>query len=542
MDSPEQVAHVPTFSSLATELKLHIFDYVRLKADQGSARLISQEWNRLMSPYMWTSFTPISTGSFTNGLLSPSEEQKACFRRVRSLTLEWNQESSAGSCSWLSRVLPLLEDNQLRAFTGAADNPLPAKLLFELLHRQAELTCFRARLDWTAAAGAIDDTAPWTTDLEHVLPLALHQVTTLRVYIGDLNAPGAHTQAFHEYEAVYNNVLVSSAPHLDRLEICGWRWQGMPNDQKVPLYGQLQHAMGASQAFRTLRQLVVADIDLSGVEDRLVQALSLDTLSVLRLEYCSQVDAFLQGLATALRQQAKTSLRILAVRTDYLRYHCKAGSLEELLQSFTGLVELECSISLAVFMDWKGNTLQRHPGLRRLLISSFMIHMGVPGWPEIVPETLAQCPQLYCFAYPPLEPGLGRVLDCSLPIKMPYGLDKSLDAVATAPSLRMIRLLWAPGQYEMEDELLRQTDEWIEKAAQIAYHFATLVLMYLYRRGSAIRLLALSAESRWKQIRSDSNLHFYPHYYYKLESTENGVNVVALRDYVAECPELADFM
>ncbi|KAH4225830.1 hypothetical protein HBI06_111170 [Parastagonospora nodorum] len=540
MDSPEQVVHVPTFSSLATELKLHIFDYVRLKADQGSARLVSQEWNRLMSPYMWTSFIPISTGSFTNGLLSPSEEQKACFRRVRSLTLEWNQESSAGSCSWLSRVLPLLEDNQLRAFTGAADNPLPAKLLFELLHSQAELTCFRARLDWTAAAGAIDDTAPWTTDLKYVLPLALHQVTTLRVYIGDPNVPGAHTQAFHEYEAAYNNVLVSSTPHLDRLEICGWRWQGMPNDQKVPLYGQLEHAMGASQAFRTLRQLVVADIDLSGVEDKLVHALSLDTLSVLALEYCGQLDPFLRALASSLRHHSKTSLQVLTVHTDRRRYHCTDGSLEELLQSFSGLVELECSFTFATFMDWK-SSLRRHPGLRRLLISSFLMNSEFPGWPKIVPEILAQCPRLYCFAYQPLRPGLGLVLNCALPTKLPYGLDESLDAVATSTSVRMIRLLWAPGQNEMEDELNRQKDVWIEKAAQIAHRFATLVLMHLYRRGSLIRLLALSDESRWKQIRGDSNLHYYPHYYYKLEKTDHEVHIVALRDYVAECPELAVF-
>lgn len=186
-----------------------------------------------MSPYMWTKFTPISTGSFTNGLLSPSEEQKACFRRVRSLTLEWNQESSTGSYSWLSHVLTLLNDNQLRAFTSAADNPLPAKLLLELLHRQAELTCFQARLDWTTAAGATDDAASWTTDLTYVLPLALRQVTTLRVYIGDSNMPGAHTQAFHKYECAYNNTLVSSAPHLDHLEICGWRWQRMSDKQKV---------------------------------------------------------------------------------------------------------------------------------------------------------------------------------------------------------------------------------------------------------------------------------------------------------------------
>lgn len=105
----------------------------------------------------------------------------------------------------------------------------------------------------------------------------------------------------------------------------------------------------------------------------------------------------------------------------------------------------------------------------------------------------------------------------------------------------MIRLLWARVQNEMEDEVDRQRDVWIEKAAQIAYRFTTLLSTHLYRRDSLIRLLALSDESRWKQIRGDSNLHYYPHYYYKLEKTDCGVHIASLRDYVAEYPELAFF-
>lgn len=298
--------------------------------------------------------------------------------------------------------------------------------------------------------------------------------------------------------------------------------------------------MGVGQAFQMFRQLVFADLDLSGVEDRLVQALSLDTLSVLRLEYCSRLDPFLRALASSLRQRSKTSLQVLTVRADRRRYHCTDGILEELLQSFSGLVELECSFNFAAFMDWK-SSLRRHSGLRRLLISPFTTNCGIPDWSRIVPEILAQCPQLYFFTYQPLRPALGRVLKCALPTKLPYGFDESLDTVATSLSVCMIRLLWARVQNEMEDEVDRQRDVWIEKAAQIAYRFTTLLSTHLYRRDSLIRLLALSDESRWKQIRGDSNLHYYPHYYYKLEKTDCGVHIASLRDYVAEYPELAFF-
>jgi hypothetical protein len=485
---------------------------------------------------MWESFTTSLTGPFTSALLTPSEEHKACFRRVRCLTLDKSQENIG---SRLPRVLALLRDNQLHAFTSGTDNPLHARLLLELLRRQANLKCLRARLDLTVVAGAIDDAASRMPNLMYVLPLALRRLTTLRVYIGDPRMPGAHAQDLHQYETAYNKILVASAPYLDCLEICGWRWQGMPRAQKTRLYGPFEYAMGVSPALRMLRQLVIADLDLSAVGDRLIQALSLDTLSVLRLVYCDQVSPFLRAFAFALRQQSKTSLQVLTIRNNPHKDNCANDAFLGLLLSFGGLVELELSSHLADSVYWKRG-LCRHPDLRKLHISSSLMKIMPSEWPGSVPGLLSRCRKLHYFAYKPSTSGERFVLDGPLPTKLPYGVDESLDAVATAPSLRMLRLVWAPGEHE--DELNRHNSVWLERVAQIAHRYATLVLMHLFRRGSFIRLLALSDESRWKQTRSDSNRHYYPHYFYKLEVTEKGVHVVILRDYLVECPEWAVFM
>jgi hypothetical protein len=128
--------------------------------------------------------------------------------------------------------------------------------------------------------------------------------------------PGEYTQALHDYEVAYNGLLLAAAPHLDRLEICGWRWQGMPRSQKIRLNDVNEHVVSANRIVRTLRHLIIADLDLLGAEDGLVRALPLDTLTLLKLEYCDRLGAFLRALAAALRQKTKTALKFLTIRTS----------------------------------------------------------------------------------------------------------------------------------------------------------------------------------------------------------------------------------
>jgi hypothetical protein len=171
------------------------------------------------------------------------------------------------------------------------------------------------------------------------------------------------------------------------------------------------------------------------------------------------------------------------------------------------------------------------------------IRDGCANYTGTITEILAQCPSVRYFAYQPTTPYFGYIIDCQLPTKLSCRLYQSLDAIAAAPVLCVLRLLYAPGIGE--DRSNRHDDAWVAKAAQLAHRLATLVLTQLQLCGSNIRLLALSPESRWQHSRSDSNLHFYPHYFYKLQIAElegqRVVNAVPLRDYVAECPDYAVF-
>jgi hypothetical protein len=127
------------------------------------------------------------------------------------------------------------------------------------------------------------------------------------------------------------------------------------------------------------------------------------------------------------------------------------------------------------------------------------------------------------------------VLDYPLPTELLFSLDGSLDAVVTTLSLRVLRLVWAPGNDGSEPD--RNNGVWLKRAAETAYSFAPLVLIYLWRSGSFIRILALSDELRWHAMRGDSNLYFYL-YYYKLVETRGGGKILPLKVFVAESLEL----
>lgn len=75
----------------------------------------------------------------------------------------------------------------------------------------------------------------------------------------------------------------------------------------------------------------------------------------------------------------------------------------------------------------------------------------------------------------------------------------------------------------------------------MAHSFALLVLRYLTLRGSDVKLLALSPNSRWEQDRGDSNGQYYPNDYYNCGSAEvdgnTVIEAVSIRDYLAENPD-----
>jgi hypothetical protein len=320
----------------------------------------------------------------------------------------------------------------------------------------------------------------------------------------------------------------------------------MPPNRKVPLKGLYEYATHSVEISTSLRHLVLANLEISGAEDSLMSAINLNTLSSLRFEYCDRLGYFLRLLATALTRQTKSTLKVLTIRNSLYSIagenDCMGGAFDDLLCSFGSLEELECSYIWAPYVNWK-LCLGRHPRLKKLLVSSMQLSDGWPNRTETIAGILASCPTVQNFAYSPPTPYFGYIESCELPSTLSRAFHESLDAVATASALHTLRVIYAPGI--SEDSSNRQNTAWIEKAAQIAQRLATLILTHLHLKDSNIRVLSLSEESRWKQMYGDSNLHFYPHYFYRLHVADHDgqkvVSAIPLRDYVAECPDVTIF-
>ncbi|KAH7086301.1 hypothetical protein FB567DRAFT_593246 [Paraphoma chrysanthemicola] len=524
-------------------MKLEIFGNVRSSADQGAVCLVSKEWYRLMKPQVWRSFTTNLTGRFVSNLHTPSKEQKACLQLIRALNIEGSR-AQAGSDSSLSELLNGLRDDQLLEFNGATDAPLHARQFLALLRQQTNLNCLGVRLDWDVGSVALEEVASWASESTPLLASSLRRLKTLRVYVGDSHSPGEHTQTLHKYELAYNHALLAAASRINRLEVIGWRWNNMPRNQRVRPADPIENAVCSDQFPQTLEHLVIANLDFAKAGDGIVRALNLDVLSVLRLDYCDRLGVFLHALAAAFRQRTATPLKALTIRTSRIHKaeenYCALAAMRDLLASFGGLVELECSFFWAAFVDWT-SSLHRHPGLKQLHISSNSMRDNASDYSSTLTEILSHCHGLRFLAYQPPTPCFDSIETCEIPIKLHSRLLQSLDAVSTAPNLFMLRLLYAPGIGE--DKINRLDKTWLAKAAQVAQSLATLIFKHLSFRGSNIRLIALSAESRWRHNTGVSDCHLYPHYFYKIKSTDpagqKAVSAISFQELATEYPEFA---
>ncbi|KAF2740132.1 hypothetical protein EJ04DRAFT_482857 [Polyplosphaeria fusca] len=578
-------ATATAFSFLSTDLKLDIFDYVRSKYDQGNARLVCKEWNHFVKSQMWRNITTTLGGSFMEHTRKLLEEQEFCLHDIRVLHVGGkyaipNYQTIDESRVWTRSVGPdydasfsgfmgLLRKDQLLEFSSPKDTPLTSTQFLRLLHRQSNLRTFRARLD--LADIAAEDRASWHSEHCSSITSALRSLKSLRIYAGERVAKDSHRRGRHimvpslrgDFEMSCNGPLLRSVPLLDCLEICGWPhyygcWKGDRRDiwcgpHRVPLMAILANPADPICFPGSLTRLILADVDLLDGTDTFLNGINIATLRELKLMFCKEPWPLLRSLAACLRQTT-TQLKVLVIRrpivdTKGMR-ECQRGVMTELLTSFSGLEELEFDTMWAQCVNWK-TCLANHGTLKKLLVSSNFC-FGELIWTDTIASIFEQCPDLESFAYRPERKSGPRdenpVLE--LPSSLPSLLCESLNVVAAmAPNLAMLRLLFAPG-LEISDRYhpltIREDPEWTKKAGRSARRYATLILTYLHSKGSNIKMLALSPNSRWEQHRGDSNLQYYPHYFFRPRIVEHKKNqrvvAVPVRDYFAEYPEEAPFV
>ncbi|KAF2462886.1 uncharacterized protein BDR25DRAFT_320407 [Lindgomyces ingoldianus] len=289
-----------------------------------------------------------------------------------------------------------------------------------------------------------------------------------------------------------SGLFLKAAPLLDCLEICGWRQTWPDRVDRIPL--------------TTLYRNVAAYITKMG-----------------------------------------TQLKVLTVRTRKDEIAGDEGDTEDavkdLLCSFSGLQELEIDFLSILCLDLE-TCFSAHGTLKKLHVSCNRWVNGASHWNSKIVRILELCPNVQYFAYSIRISYPGYAMDCQILFPLSPRLYEVLDTISAAPSIRALRILSGLGFWE--DEANREDRNWIEKVGQIAHHFATVILTRLHSKGSIIRLLALSPNLRWKQSRGDSNLQYYPHYFFRLKIVDvDGRNVIEaapLRDYVAECPDAAIFV
>lgn len=148
------------------------------------------------------------------------------------------------------------------------------------------------------------------------------------------------------------------------------------------------------------------------------------------------------------------------------------------------------------------------------------------------------------FAFLPTSRNFGFVRDCEITsVRLTPSLCECLNAVAAVPSLRSLRLLFAPGHDEEIEN--RKDSDWVEKAGQLAHHIAVLVMTHLRSKGSNITTLSLYPDFKWGFDVAHSSSHLFPHYLYELQvgamDGTQDVNIRPVSDFLMEYPELQAF-
>lgn len=395
----------PSLPTLATEIKLDIFDNIRSRRDQGNARLVCkvhsnkqnalvesdrfQQWNELMRPRRWNDTNTTLLGNQYDSLHSLPEHEKACSYDIRNLTVGGDTTEHQYK-ERLSNLLNSLHEDQLLGFKSGTDAPIRATQLLNLLHRQTRLTSLKMRLDFSTVTD--EDVSSWIMEAVPALAPALEGIKQSRGYVGDPQIDGEEQQYLQRLEVEFFWSLLRTVSKLDCLEICGWRWQSMPRSQRVPILGLFERASVTHVDFLVLNELILSEMDLTGIGSILIPAFSLSTLTSLELEFCDNVGGLLHALAAALRQESSISLHSLAVRTNQWgragENTCLKLGMDDLLTSFGSLVNLECSSFQATEVDWR-IVLAQHTRLERLHVESFIMKDNLLHlWPKIIANML----------------------------------------------------------------------------------------------------------------------------------------------------------
>jgi hypothetical protein len=400
-----------TFSILSTEMKAHIFSFIRLELDQATVCLVSHEWREIMAPLLWESLTfeyqSISTAKFIT-LIRPDS---GIIRHVRRIFIDYDPESLDDSIpqhiqAAIELIINTLPKNTLRSFRSRV--ALAPRFLLNLLRNQQKMTGLEVPTDDPNENVSIDSGivthGAW-------ISTALCELKRLSVYIGS----GDYTYQHSAY-------MIRNAPKL--IDLC----IDSDGDEQAPIRGEQScDAFGGPYADDVavqplqLTRFRLQWISLSLSHGRLLKYVNFPGLRSLALICCHGIGPFLMAIATQLSLSCNLiELGIVMPQALIVQDDDVVQGIEAVLDSCSGLQSLWINVDKARMVE--PSCITRHgQTLRKLGISidpENAVYYSVSDLHAIL--TSASHLEELAVHIPPIEMGSLQSLGTNFNLRVPY--------------------------------------------------------------------------------------------------------------------------
>ncbi|KAF2711101.1 hypothetical protein K504DRAFT_454107 [Pleomassaria siparia CBS 279.74] len=508
------------FSEFPTEMKTHIFSFIRAKVDQKKTGLISREWNDIMSPLMWKELHSNLLTSPRKSLSALLHTSSRALPHIRSLSIDWAHLNkwtiiAAAECN-LRLLLCAMPKDKLLHFRS--NSPIDASVLQFLLQTHHKLKSINT--------GLIDRRLKKTDSLVESIWLIPHlsNVTDITV-----------AMRFGQTKGYYSGFrfLVCNIPRLSRfcllnkrrvcprVDIIAARILGPT--PTVPQARRLSH----------LTTLDMSAIDLS-YPQALIDHLDLPTLENISMLRCNNAESMLQALSTSF---STGPCRLKSVVVDITQNTVKAygasSAIDGLLASCSGLKRI--IVHTTGQLVSKDSIIRHGATLKELSLTKYLYGSFDQYYYSIHDLTaiLQSCSVLECLG---LSLGsrsfkLGHIRDMGLSFSLPTvpstGIKSdvlvALDAVATISRLRVLRIMYcASVDFDVNQTVPQDTTH---HCTFLMQHLANQILRYLVSRKRSIRKLIVSSPdvgmSGPENPRVDRNGHTWPMYLYSEGRTKD---------------------
>jgi hypothetical protein len=521
---------------LPPELKCVVVRYLANLQDCKSLSLVNKAWSDVILPIMWETFNTDLIASGQRKVYGLAGANSNIIKYVRKIDLS-RRTSATTAEDQLPMLLAAIPRGQLRAFKGRRGVPASTLKLMLQIHTEIE----ELKLSASNFSELLE--SAWTAG-------CFSKLTDLDIYVSAFTRDGLR-RIWTECTRLLHIRMFPS-----------------PNNRPTPLSDEV-FALDAKSMDASIKSLepdvpmklislYIWNIALPHTVDAMLYRINFLALQKLTIDECINSSALLGALGTKMTT-GRTQLRKLRiVRLQEETTDDFIQSILLLLLAFQGLEQLHIHCYNCAKIAIEG-ILNHGETLKCLVIVNGSIYredkdrcMGAADMQQIA----AACPRLehLCLNLYEIDPDKpeGDVLGPHPSISFePTEFEGALSAIATLPSLRILRFTNAPDYRKAYDRRNRsRLFDWftreLERGDQRHAFQARAdgIMRYLGHRGSNIKVLAFApAETLVKATSPDRNGHVWPYYFYnrgkridhKMAETAVAVPVADWKSDLGDC-------